>query len=81
MTEQTLNFVVTDDFDLEYTLIQEAYIGEEEVADVRYINGNWQVTFFANNQQRELSWEDFSNIYRSFAEFVAEQNADAQRSK
>ncbi len=81
MAEQSLYFVVTDDFDLEYTLIQEAYIGEEEVADVRYVNGDWQVTFFADNQRCELSWEDFSNIHRSFAEFVAEQNADAQRSK
>lgn len=81
MAEQSLYFVVTDDFDLEYTLIQEAYIGEEEVADIRYINGDWQVTFFADNQRCVLSWEDFSNIYRSFAEFVMEQNAKHQLGK
>ncbi len=76
MAQEPLRFAVASDLDLEHTLIKEAWKGEEEVADVRYINGAWQVTFFAGNKQRELSWQELSTIYYAFADFIKEQNAD-----
>lgn len=76
MEQQKLRFVVTDDLDLEFTLIQEAWIGEREVADVRNVNGVWQVSFFPDGQQCQLSWNDFTEIYRSFSAFVTEQSTN-----
>ena len=74
MQQEHLRFVVTDDFDLKFTLIQEAWIGEREVADLRRVDGEWRITFFPEGQFCELSWQTLTEIYQTFSKFVSEQS-------
>lgn len=68
-------FVVTNDPDLDYDLIQEAWIQNEQVADVRHVNNVWKVTFFSQEGQRELSWDVLQKIYSVFFKFIQESDA------
>lgn len=72
MNESTLKFVVTNDPELNFDLVQEAWINDRLTADVRYVNGNWQVTFFQNNQFCEISWTAFEEIHKAFSKFINE---------
>lgn len=73
MEQKRLNFVIANDSSLDFDLIEEAWIGEQEVADVRRVNNKWQITFFPEGKFCELSWQDFTEIYQQFSRFVTEQ--------
>ena len=75
MKQEQLRFVVASDRSLDFELIEEAWIGDREVADVRQVDGEWQVTFFPNGKFCELSWEVFAKIYQEFSKFVTEQSS------
>jgi len=73
MSQGQLTFTVTNDPTLDFTLIQEAWVGSKEVADIRQVDGVWQVTFFSDSSSCELSWQDLVEIYHVFSKFVTEQ--------
>ncbi len=73
MQQEQLRFVVTNDPSLDFDLIQEAWIGNQQVADVRQVNGAWKVTFFPQGQFCELSWKAFTEIYLAFSKFIVEK--------
>ncbi len=72
--QKQLEFVVTNDPDLDYNLVREAWVNNEMVADVRLVDNVWKVTFFSNDEKPcELSWENVEKIYSAFSEFIKEQ--------
>jgi hypothetical protein len=73
MLQGQLTFTVTNDPTLDFNLLQEAWVGGKEVADIRQVDGVWQVTFFPDGSSCELSWQDLAEIYRVFSQFVAER--------
>lgn len=78
--QEELRFVVTNGPDFDMELLEEAYIGKEQVADVRYVDGTWKTTFFPNtsvsgNPVCELSWDSLMKIQEGFSKFRAEMDA------
>ncbi len=74
MAHSQLRFIVTNAPELDFDLIQEAWIDEQEIADVRQIHGKWEITFFHHNSCCTLSWKNFTEIYYTFATFIADQD-------
>jgi hypothetical protein len=73
MSQTPLRFVVADDPELDH-LTQEAWLGDQEVADLRLVNGEWRVTFFSSGQLSELSWNNLKTIFETFSKFKSEQS-------
>jgi hypothetical protein len=71
MLHNSLKFVIADDPELDH-LTQEAWLGKQEVADLRLVDGEWRVTFFPNGQSCELSWDDMKAILETFSKFKSE---------
>lgn len=69
-----LQFIVTNDPDLDYDLIQEVWLDETLLADLRYVEDEWVVTFFVQNGTPHLSLENFTEIERTFQQFVQAQS-------
>jgi hypothetical protein len=84
MREEGLRFVVTNSPDFDMDLLEEAYIGEEQVADIRRVEDDWKVTFFPNDKLSEkpvceLSWEILAEIQAAFSKFRMEMSARAEK--
>jgi hypothetical protein len=71
MSETLLRFVIADDSELDH-LTQEAWLGNQEIADLRLIDGEWRVTFFPSSQLGELSWDNLKTIFETFSKFKSE---------
>ena len=69
-----LQFVVTNDPELDYELVQEVWLYEQLLADLRYVDSEWVVTFFVQNRTPHLSLENFTEIQRTFQQFVQAQS-------
>ncbi|GEM_PF-6097677 len=72
ITDLPLEFVVTNDPELDYALSQEVWLDNQLLMDLRYINREWVVTFFTVNSK--LSLEYLTEIQHQFNYFVQEQN-------
>lgn len=84
MQEEGLRFVVTNSPDSDMNLLEEAYIGKEQVADIRRVENSWKVTFFPNDKILEksvceLPWEVLTEIQTAFAKFRTEMDAQAEK--
>ena len=76
MQKQQLKFVVTNDPDLDFDLIREAWLNNEVVADIRSVDNIWKISFFPTNERYcELSWDMLKEIHKGFAEFIKEREA------
>jgi len=71
MSQTLLRFIIADDPELDH-LTQEAWLGDQEVADLRLVDGEWRVTFFRNSQLGELSWDNMKTIFEAFSKFKSE---------
>ena len=71
MSQPLLRFVIADDPELDH-LTQEVWLGDQEVADLRLVDGEWRVTFFPIGQFSELSWDHLKAIFETFAKFKSE---------
>lgn len=69
-----LQFVVVNDPELDYELIQEVWFEEQLLADLRYVEGEWVVTFFVQNKAHRLSLKNFAEIQHNFQQFVQAQS-------
>jgi hypothetical protein len=69
--QEPVRFVITNDPDHNFDVIQEAWIGDHEVADVRQIDGKWQISFFSESGVCELNWEVYMEIHRAFLKFIS----------
>ena len=76
MQKQHLEFVVTNDPDLDFDLMREAWLNNEVVADVRNVDNIWKISFFPTNERYcELTWDVLEKIRSAFSEFIKEQDA------
>jgi hypothetical protein len=66
-----LSFVVADDPELDH-LTQEAWLDDQEVAELRLENGEWRVTFFPTGRPDDLCWDDLKTIFETFSKFKSE---------
>src|SRR5437763_13257653 len=71
ISQTLLRFVVADDPELDH-LTQEAWLGNQEIADLRLIDGEWRVTFFPTGQLGDLSWDNLKAIFETFSKFKSE---------
>jgi hypothetical protein len=65
-------------------LLEKAYIGEEQVADIRRVENSWKVIFFPNYKTSgksvcDHSWEILTEIYATFSKFRAEMNTQSEK--
>jgi hypothetical protein len=86
MQEESLHFVVTNGPDFDMDLLEEAYIGEEQVADIRRVENSWKVTFFPNDKISdtsvcELPWEVLVEIHAAFSKFKMEMDAQSEETQ
>jgi hypothetical protein len=74
MRQNELRFVVVNDPEHDFDLMQEAQLGDWTVADVRKVDGRWFITFFPLSQtgECEIPWEMFLKISQRFAQFINE---------
>ena len=72
--ELSLEFVVVNDIELEDNLAQEVWLNNQLLMDLRYIEGEWAVTFFTINPSHELPLAYLTEIQRRFNGFVREQS-------
>lgn len=72
MQQEQLRFIVANDPEHDFDLMLEAYRGNELIADVHKVEMNWEVRFFVENMLREISWENFTRVYKTFSQFIAE---------
>ncbi len=79
MQREGLWFVVVNDPEHDFDLMQEASIDDWTAADMRKVNGKWFVTFFPKEAPKgvwcELTWETFLRISQKFTEFVREMES------
>lgn len=69
-----LQFIVTNDPEFDYELIQEVWLNEQLLADLRYVEGKWIVTFFVQHTSHQLSLADLTEIQHNFHHFVQERS-------
>jgi len=86
MQEEGLRFVVTNSPDSDMDLLEEAYIGKEQVADIRRVENCWKVTFFPNDKLLEksvceLPWEVLTEIQAAFSKFRTEMEIQAEKTQ
>ena len=74
MRQLELHFVVVNDPEHGFDLMQEAQLGDWTVADIRKVDERWLITFFppAQGGQCEITWETFLEISRQFTSFIHE---------
>jgi len=86
MQEENLRFVVTNSPDFDMDLLEEAYIGSEQVADIRRVENSWKVTFFPNDKISdtsvcELPLEILTKIHAAFFKFRTEMDAQSEKTQ
>lgn len=74
MQKENLQFIVVNDPENDFDLMQEVYANNELLAVVRRSNGQWKVTFFSDTKS-EISWKDFTTIHTVLSLFIAEMTA------
>jgi len=74
MQNSKLEFVIANEPDLDFDLVQEAWLDEQLIADVRFVKGNWQVIIYSDRLNPQFMWEVFSEIHRTFSIFIQEQS-------
>lgn len=84
MQKEDLRFVITNSPDPDMDLLEEAYIGEEQIADIRCVENSWKVTFFPNDKIAETSvcelpLEILTKIHLAFSKFRVEMDAQAEK--
>lgn len=72
--EFSLEFMVVNDPELDDSLAQEVWLNNQLLMDLRYINGEWAVTFFTINPYHKLPLAYLTEIQRRFNGFVREQS-------
>jgi broad specificity phosphatase PhoE len=74
MKQNELQFMVVNDPEHDFDLMQEAQLGDWTVADVRKVGGRWLITFFPPWQEGrcEIPWETFLKISQRFTGFIHE---------
>ena len=74
ISENKLEFVVINDPELDFELVQEAWMNEKYLVAVAHkIDGEWRVTFIPYGEFCQLFWQALVAIYQSFSKFVSEQ--------
>lgn len=69
-----LEFIVTNDPENDFELMQEVWLNDQEIADLRLIDDEWQVTFFpCKDSFFEIPLDTFEKIYKAFDDFVSSQ--------
>ncbi|MCI0440201.1 MAG: hypothetical protein L0177_13885 [Chloroflexi bacterium] len=68
-----MQFVVANDPELDFDLLQEAWQDDHLLADLRYVDGEWQVTFFSDDRRFEVPWAQLAEIHKRFGRFIKEQ--------
>ncbi|MBC6424072.1 MAG: hypothetical protein GDA43_18055 [Hormoscilla sp. SP5CHS1] len=70
--ETRLEFVVTNDPELDFDLVQEVWLADRLIAVLRQVAGDWQVTFIPDGDFCQLSWQDLMEIRQAFSIFISE---------
>jgi len=70
--ETRLEFVVTNDPELDFDLVQEVWLADRLIAVLRQVAGDWQVTFIPDGDFCQLSWQDLMDIKQAFSIFISE---------
>lgn len=70
MQNEQLEFIIANDPENDFELIEEVWLNNQQIADLRLVEGEWRVTFFSNSGSPEISWSFFEEIYQTFQKFI-----------
>ena len=79
MKNEQLEFVIANDPENNFELMQEVWLDNQQIADLRLVEGAWKVTFFANDRLPEMPWSLFEEIYQTFQKFMLSHKDESSK--
>lgn len=70
MQNRQLEFVVVNDPENDFEIMQEVWLDNQQIADLRLVEGEWKVTFFSKDGMSETPWILFEEIHQAFQKFI-----------
>ncbi|MGK7900459.1 MAG: hypothetical protein AB4352_03415 [Hormoscilla sp.] len=70
--ETRLEFVVTNDPELDFDLVREVWLADRVIAVLRQVEGDWQVTFIPDGDFCQIYWQYLMEIRQAFSIFISE---------